>query len=356
MRNRIYLPLLFILTSLILSACGGGGGGSTNANTASGGGGGGSTNANTVTGKAIDGYLYLATVCLDLNDNLLCDSGEPATTTDINGGYTLTGVTSAQLNAHSILVVATAGTTIDEYLPNIPVSRGFTLTAPPGNSTITPITSLIVATMKFYNLSESDAATLVNQDFFTNAVTSARTLYNDYVTIGTQNPALANLASAIRQVITDEHFDTSSSFFGDYYTNMLSGARMYIAPNATSIQNAASPSAAATIASTALAAGYTVTVNVTGLPTGQSVVLYDNLTPLTSGQSTTSTNLLTITGSSTPGTPITANFSIPVPANNVAYEVDVKTQPTGNPGVVCYVQGDSSGTLRAALTLPVVCH
>ena len=137
---------------------------------------------------------------------------------------------------------------------------------------------------------------------------------------------------------------------------MLSGATQYIAPNTTAIQNAASPSAAATIASTALAAGYTVTVSVTGLSTGQSVVLLDNVTTVTSGQNTTSTNLLTITGSSTPGTPITANFSIPVPSNNVAYEVDVKTQPTGSPSVMCHVQGNSSGTLSGTLTLPVVCN
>lgn len=321
-----------------------------------GGGGGGSTNANTVSGKALDGYLYLATVCLDLNDNLLCDAGEPTTTTDISGAYTLTGVTSDQLNAHSILVVATAGTTIDEYQPNNPVTQGFTLTAPPGSSIITPITTVIVAAMKERNLSESDAATLVNNVFFANVVSSANTLYFDYLEPANANLALANLAAAMDHVIFDENLIDNSDAWANYYTNMLSGATQYIAPNTTAIQNAASPSAAATIVSTALAAGYTVTVNVTGLPTGQSVVLFDNVTTVTSGQNTTSTNLLTITGSSTPGTPITANFSIPVPANNVAYEVDVKTQPTGSPSVTCHVQGNSSGTLSGTLTLPVVCN
>jgi len=347
---KLKLPIMLKITKctisliflILICSCGGGGGGSNN--------------ANTVSGKAIDGYLYLATVCLDLNDNLICDAGEPTTTTNRSGGYTLTGVTNAQLNAHSILVVATAGTTIDQYLPNNPVVEGFTLTAPPGSSIITPITTLIVAAMKERNLSESDAATLVNNAFFANVVSSANKLYFDYLDQASANPALANLAAAMNQVIFDENVGDTPDIYANYYTNMLSGATQYIAPNSTAIQNAASPSAAVTIASTALAAGYTVTVNVTGLPTGQSVVLYDNVTTLTSGQNTTSTNLLTITGSSTPGTPITANFSIPVPSNNVAYEVDVKTQPTGSPSVTCHVQGNSSGTLSGTLTLPVVCN
>jgi VCBS repeat-containing protein len=40
-------------------------------------------------GKVIDGYIKEATVCLDTNENNLCDDNEPTTTTDENGSYSL---------------------------------------------------------------------------------------------------------------------------------------------------------------------------------------------------------------------------------------------------------------------------
>jgi Cytochrome C oxidase, cbb3-type, subunit III len=57
--------------------------------TACGGGGGGGASANLLSGVAVDGYLQGATVFLDLNRNGVKDTGEPATTTDSQGRYTL---------------------------------------------------------------------------------------------------------------------------------------------------------------------------------------------------------------------------------------------------------------------------
>lgn len=87
--------LLNLLTILALSftiiGCGGGGGGSAPADK----GGGGTTpipttpttTTVTLSGTAIDGLIKSATVCIDTNENNLCDSGEPTTTTDTNGNY-----------------------------------------------------------------------------------------------------------------------------------------------------------------------------------------------------------------------------------------------------------------------------
>lgn len=52
-------------------------------------GGGSSNSSHTIYGKAIDGYLNGATVCLDLNSDTNCSSGEPSTTTDENGAFVL---------------------------------------------------------------------------------------------------------------------------------------------------------------------------------------------------------------------------------------------------------------------------
>ena len=54
----------------------------------------------TVTGVLIDGYLAGATVFQDLNNNGAPDSGEPQTTTDILGNFTLT-LQSASPDAQS---------------------------------------------------------------------------------------------------------------------------------------------------------------------------------------------------------------------------------------------------------------
>lgn len=62
----------------LLAACGGGGGGS-----------GPLPSANRLTGVAVDGYLQGASVFLDMNRNGVQDTGEPATTTDLNGRYAL---------------------------------------------------------------------------------------------------------------------------------------------------------------------------------------------------------------------------------------------------------------------------
>ena len=72
------LPWMVAGVSL-LSACGGGGGGGS----------GPLVSANALTGVVVDGYLQGATVFLDLNQNGVQDTGEPATTTDLNGRYAL---------------------------------------------------------------------------------------------------------------------------------------------------------------------------------------------------------------------------------------------------------------------------
>ncbi len=54
----------------------------------------------TVSGVVLDGPITGATVCLDLNGNHQCDTGEPASgLTDAQGAYTITGLTQDQRNS-----------------------------------------------------------------------------------------------------------------------------------------------------------------------------------------------------------------------------------------------------------------
>ncbi len=93
-----------IIAAAMLAGCGGGGGSAT------------PTSA-TVAGKVADGYLVNATVFMDKNNNYLWDEGEPKTTTDANGAYTLT-VDPADVGQFPIIALAIAGTTIDKDTNN----------------------------------------------------------------------------------------------------------------------------------------------------------------------------------------------------------------------------------------------
>eukprot|EP00163_Fabomonas_tropica_P026770 TRINITY_DN5031_c0_g2_i1.p3 TRINITY_DN5031_c0_g2~~TRINITY_DN5031_c0_g2_i1.p3 ORF type:complete len:352 (-),score=77.80 TRINITY_DN5031_c0_g2_i1:2843-3898(-) len=92
-------------------------------------------------GVVFDGYLQNATVCVDVNLNKKCDAGEPQTTTGAGGVYELTGLTAAQ-QRYPLVMVATAGTTIDEDT-GAPVEDDFNYQAPAGGSAISALTTIV---------------------------------------------------------------------------------------------------------------------------------------------------------------------------------------------------------------------
>ena len=94
---RKIIAALSLMTVGIISACGGSG----------------STAQTTpVSGVVADGYLQNALVYLDKNGNYQLDPGEPNTTTDPHGGYTL-NVDPADVGKNPIVAVAIKGQTID---------------------------------------------------------------------------------------------------------------------------------------------------------------------------------------------------------------------------------------------------
>mgnify|MGYP000462366357 CR=1 FL=1 len=102
-----------------------------------------------ITGKAIDGYLVGATVCLDLNANNVCDSGEPSATTDANGNFTLpyTGDTSGK----RLLVQVTPATKDLSRPAGFTFPASYTMSAVlEGGTTgqhVSPLTTLVTAQM-----------------------------------------------------------------------------------------------------------------------------------------------------------------------------------------------------------------
>ncbi len=120
---------LFPLTALALGACGGGG---------SSGSGGNNNNLNQISGNVIKGPLVDYVVFSDTNGNFYLDEGEPETTTDVNGAFTLTATNP---NA-TIYAIYNSISSYDTSTNSTPTA-GF-LSATPEASVISPASTLLV--------------------------------------------------------------------------------------------------------------------------------------------------------------------------------------------------------------------
>lgn len=103
MKTRMYLMMAVALTPFFLEACGGGSGVSsqpppTEPDTSS-----------LLKGVVVDGYLVGAKVCLDLNTNWVCDSGEPAAISGAGGQFSLNVAPLKYWDTYDKLVIAEVG-------------------------------------------------------------------------------------------------------------------------------------------------------------------------------------------------------------------------------------------------------
>ena len=93
----------------------------------------------------IDGPIRGATVCLDLNDNDACDTGEPRATTGTDGSATLTGLAAETLAAHAVLADVPADAVDADHGV---VGTAFQLKTPAGKpAVVSPLTTLVAAHM-----------------------------------------------------------------------------------------------------------------------------------------------------------------------------------------------------------------
>ena len=118
-----------------------------------------------ISGIVSDGPLQGATACYDLNDNNLCDVGEPTSeATTANGSYTI-NVLTPDAGQHAVIVNVPAGA-IDQTT-NAPIGVALTLMAPAtGNSGVqsvfvSPLTTLVVGQMQATGANAADAAATI---------------------------------------------------------------------------------------------------------------------------------------------------------------------------------------------------
>lgn len=108
----------------------------------------GGTGTIVVAGLVADGYLVNASVFLDKNGNYQFDTGEPFTTTDLNGGYKL-NLDPADVGTYPIVALVIKGVTIDKDT-NQAVANSYILSMPKNsvsgsvrNNFISPLTSQV---------------------------------------------------------------------------------------------------------------------------------------------------------------------------------------------------------------------
>ena len=126
----------------------------------------------TLTGSVVvDQAVQNAVVCMDLNANSVCDTGEPVSAkTGATGAYSLTydaaTITPAQVAAASLIAPmapgapADANTTIDAAEPGVALTaKAYVLKQVPGKSgQINPLTTLVAAGIQA-GLAENTART-----------------------------------------------------------------------------------------------------------------------------------------------------------------------------------------------------
>ena len=82
-----------------------------------------------ITGKVIDGYVAIATVFIDINQNFILDDNEPSTTTDEKGEYTLE-VANEHQTYPLIACINQDSVYLDTY-SSANIDTAFCLAAPP---------------------------------------------------------------------------------------------------------------------------------------------------------------------------------------------------------------------------------
>jgi hypothetical protein len=142
---------------------------------------------NSVQGVVADGYLENARVFLDLNDDKQFTTGEPTAMTAADGSYTITGVSSADLSTHALVVRAEAGQTKNhEGASATTLADSYVLSTPPnapktadGQVVITPLTTLIhnqIETNPVLDVAAAEAVVKTNL-----GVADTTNLFEDFV-------------------------------------------------------------------------------------------------------------------------------------------------------------------------------
>ncbi len=223
--------LIISITFLIcLASCGGGSGSSTSTNSGGGSSQGGSGTSADFSGVVIDGYIQGATVCLDFNSNLKCDTDEPSSVSREGGAYSISYSGNVPAGTQILAVVTTDATDEDTG----PVQSAYNLLAPSDAAqVVTPFTTLvsdeILSSGKTLSSTEAEAAvknslgidettSLIAYDFIENEDEDLKNAATAIVT------ALASSTESMNEAASDSLTDTERAYAAIKVSKALLGS------------------------------------------------------------------------------------------------------------------------------------
>ncbi len=199
--------------------------------------------AGTLAGKAADGYLASANVCLDLNDNGVCDRGEPSATTGPDGDFTI-NADESQIAGASIVVEIIAGTTVDKDDGQV-ITKAYSLSAPAGYSFVSPISTLVKAKVKeLGSVEEAEAAlqaslgtTLDFNDDYIAGQSDALTSSEAKAAFAELHKVARVVATIIGNNLSENQRDQDDADFGEVMRLVVAKVDVAISQIATAVRN-----------------------------------------------------------------------------------------------------------------------
>ncbi len=149
MKQKQLVIALGLTSSLGLVGCGGGSDGDSNNDAAA---------TKTYSVKAIDGYLNGALVWLDVNGDFQNNPDEPTATSTAGGNAVLDVTDVTDPEKYSVIVRAIKGKTIDEDTNKV-VAADYVMSAPAGQTHVTPLSTLVHVELKRTTSDTDDEAT-----------------------------------------------------------------------------------------------------------------------------------------------------------------------------------------------------
>lgn len=148
-----------------------------------------------ISGFAIDGLLQGADVCIDTNQNYACDTGELTGTTQTDGTYGFTGLTTRP--SGQVLVIASATTTGNETGKTLYLSAEIPASGDLDTVVVSPLTTLLNSGQ----ISESDLVSQLGLP----SVTDLNALYTEGSETHKRAKAIADkLASDLSEKLTND--------------------------------------------------------------------------------------------------------------------------------------------------------
>lgn len=159
----------------------------------------GTSDGSTISGVVIDGYWRGAKVCIDRNQNAVCDSDEPSATSGSGGKYS---IAAKQTDTGNYSLVAEGTTETFDEGTNSYLTGNIVLMSPAGmQNIITPITTMIETEIRYNGKTLSEAKSSVAAALNI----SEDALSEDYVASGNTN--LENNATKIAQELQENDND-----------------------------------------------------------------------------------------------------------------------------------------------------